>query len=236
MAGLNFGSLKNTSGISSNKPMLKPWGIYNVTLTSVEISEFDGKKDPSKHYKTLKVRFDAKEGYYTETIFFPESEKDTERQTYQNSEGHDYQVASNFDRAMAFVAQLAATVNPEGWAKMQEVSDKFKSFEDVAKALIKITSPKFGKFQTNLKLVGRTSQGAIIATLPKFCAINKDGESFIADNFIGESVGFTPYEEGRRNAYLNAAPTAMADSTEDVTIDTKTEEEEDFNLDDIDLN
>lgn len=233
MAGLNFGGLKNTQAISSNKPMLKPWGIYDVTFTGVTKEEFSGKADPSKTYKVMRVRFDAPEGYYTETVFYPETEKDTERPTYQNSEGHDYQVASNFDRAMALVAQVAAVINPEGWKKMQEISDKFQSFGDVVKALITITDPKKGT-ATKLKLVGRTQQGNIVPALPRFVAINKDGESFISDNFIGEAVGFSPYEENRRKAYLTATPTTMADSTADI-VETSNDEDDDLNLDNLEL-
>lgn len=232
MAGFNFGSLKTTQAISTNKPMLKPWGIYDVTFSGVTKNEFTGKKDPSKTYKVMRVRFDAPEGYYTESLFFPETEKDAERPTYQNAEGHDYQVASNVDRAKGLVAQIAAVINPEGWEKMQAKSDKYNTFEEIVDDLIKITDKKKGT-ATKLKLVGKNQQGTIVPALPRFVAINKDGEAFTSDNFIGDAVGFSPYEEGRRNQYLNAKPVAMPDSSADIIEDSSLEDSSD--LDDLDI-
>lgn len=229
---MNFGSLKTTNAISTSKPRLKPWGIYDVVFDGVTKNEFAGKKDPSKTYKVMRVRFSNNEGYYEESVFFPESESDNTRPTYQNKEGHDYQVASNFDRAMGLVAQVAAVINPEGWPKMQAASDKFKSFDDVVNALIKITDPKKGT-KTKLKLVGKTQDGSIVPCLPRFIAINKEGEPFTSDNFIGESVGFTPYEEGRRNEYLGAKPTPMKDDLADIDTKSESNEDEDWDLDSL---
>lgn len=238
MAGLNFKLSDNASGISSNKPALKPWGIYNVKLTKVEKSHFAGKKDPSKEYDVLRVRFEAPEGYYEETIFFPNSDKDMERTEFENTDrdGKPYKtyMASNVDRAMYFCLQLVANVNPDKVEAFKKHCAKADTFDSVVAALIKLTKDACGVFETKLKLNGRTNQGQIVACLPTFCRISRDGDPYMADNFIGESVGFSPYEEGKRAAYLGAAATPMADSEDDVTIDTSSEDD-DFNLDDIDL-
>ncbi len=95
---------------------------------------------------------------------------------------------------------------------MQEMSSKFKGFEDMCKALIAITDSKKGT-KTNLKLIGKTRQdGTVEAVLPKFVAVNKQGELFVSDNFIGNNLFFTPYEEGKRAEFLNAKPTNMPDN------------------------
>ena len=111
---------------------------------------------------------------------------------------------------MTFIAQVAEVLNPEGFKKMQAASSKFKSFEDVVKAFIKITDPAKGK-ETNLKLVGRTQKdGTVVAALPKFVAISKTGEKFTCDNFLGNKLFFSAYEETRKKEYQQAKPTNMA--------------------------
>ena len=167
-------------------------------------------------YEILKVRFDSDEGYYEESIFYPK-EGDDKRPTYTSKDGHEYQGASSFDRTMTFIAQVAEVLNPEGFKKMQAASAKFKSFDDVVTAFIKITDSVKGK-ATNLKLVGKTQNGNVVAGLPKFVAINKEGEKFTCDNFIGDKLFFSAYEESRKAEYFNAKPTTMDSPAETETI------------------
>ena len=117
---------------------------------------------------------------------------------------------------MTFIAQVAEVLNPEGFKKMQAASAKFRSFDDVVTAFIKITDSAKGK-ETNLKLVGRTQNGNVVASLPKFVAINKNGEKFTCDNFVGDKLFFSAYEESKKAEYLSAKPTNM-DSGENSTI------------------
>ena len=136
---------------------------------------------------------------------------------------------------MMLVAQVAKVVNEKGFEKMQELSPKFKSFDDVVSILIKITDPMKGKVKTHLKLVGRTDkEGNVNAVLPNFCALNKDGEVWCSDNFIGDKLGFSAYEEGQRKLYLNAAPTDMDKVKTDVDIETTAEDNKDLEALDTD--
>jgi hypothetical protein len=235
MSEFNFGSLATTQATSSVQRRLKPWDIYNVKFSGARIDTVQGKKDPSKSYTILKVRFDGEDGYYEESIFFPK-EGDDIRPTYKNKEGHDYQGASSFDRTMTFIAQVASVLNPEGFAKMQAASAKFKSFDDVANAFIKITDKAKGK-ETKLKLTGRTQQdGTVQACLPKFVAINKQGERFTCDNFLGEKVFFSANEELRRKEYLNATPTTMGSArseANDFGVDTASAGSEEIDFDSL---
>lgn len=207
----NFGSLATTQATSSTQQRLKPWGIYPVKFAGARKEVIQGKKDPNATYEILKVRFDSEDGYYEESIFYPK-DGDAKRPVYKNKEGHEYEGASSFERTMTFIAQVAEVLNPTGFKKMQEASSKFKSFDDVVTAFIKITDPVKGK-ETNLKLVGRNQNGNIVPSLPKFVAVNKEGEKFTCDNFIGDKLFFSDYEEGRKAEYLNAKPTAMNNST-----------------------
>lgn len=235
---MNFG-LNNTTGVSTRKPSLKPYEIHDVVFDGVTADEFQGKKDTSKTYHVMKVSFSNDEGSYTETIFYPETEKDTERMSFDNTDrdGKPYKsyMPSTYDRAMATVAQVAATINPEGWKKFQAAANKgmFKSFDDVVKALIQITKEFNGKFKTKLKLIGRNNQGNIVAALPNFVKINREGEWYIADNFIGSALGFTPAEEAKRRQFLNATPDTMEDSDND--IDVSNNEEDTFDLDSLEV-
>lgn len=222
MNEFNFGSLATTQAVSNALPRLKPWGIYPVTFAGARKETMQGRKDPNATYEMMKVRFEGEDGYYEETIFYPEL-KDTQRPTYTNKEGHEYQGASAFERTMTFIAQVAEVLNPEGFKKMQEQSSKFKNFDQVVTAFIKITDPAKGK-KTNLKLVGRTVGGVYGAALPKFVAVNKSGEKFTCDNFIGDRLFFSAYEESHKKEYENAKPTTMIDSSSNIVtnIDTPT--------------
>lgn len=210
MSEFNFGSLATTQATSNVQQRLKPWGIYPVKFAGARKETIQGKKDPSATYEILKVRFDGEDGYYEESIFYPK-DGDDQRPTYTSKDGHEYQGASSFDRTMTFIAQVAEVLNPEGFKKMQETSSKFKSFDDVVKAFITITDKVKGK-ETKLKLVGRTQNGNVVAALPKFVAVNKNGEKFTCDNFLGDKLFFSAYEETKKAEYLNAKPTEMSNS------------------------
>lgn len=232
MSEFNFGSLATTQATSNVQQRLKPWGIYSVKFAGARKETIQGKKDPNATYEILKVRFDGEDGYYEESIFYPK-DGDDQRPTYTSKDGHEYQGASSFDRTMTFIAQVAEVLNPEGFKKMQEASSKFKSFDDVVKAFITITDKVKGK-ETKLKLVGRTQNGNVVAALPKFVAVNKNGEKFTCDNFLGDRLFFSAYEETKKAEYLNAKPTEMSNS--DSTMATNVDgvsggsEDIDFNL------
>lgn len=210
MSEFNFGSLATTQATSNVQQRLKPWGIYPVKFAGARKETIQGKKDPNATYEILKVRFDGEDGYYEESIFYPK-DGDDQRPTYTSKDGHEYQGASSFDRTMTFIAQVAEVLNPEGFKKMQEASSKFKSFDDVVKAFITITDKVKGK-ETKLKLVGRTQNGNVVAALPKFVAVNKNGEKFTCDNFLGDKLFFSAYEETKKAEYLNTKPTEMSNS------------------------
>lgn len=232
MSNFNFGSLATIQSTSNVQQRLKPWDIYTVKFSGARIETIQGKKDPTQTYTILKVRFDGEDGFYEESIFYPKDGDDI-RPKYTSKDGHEYEGASSFDRTMTFIAQVATVLNPEGFARMQAASSKFRSFDDVAKTFVQITDKAKGK-ETKLKLVGKNQQnGSVQAALPKFVAINKNGERFCCDNFLGDKLFFSAYEEGKRAEYISAKPTPMATETPDLGVDSTIQGSEDIDFESL---
>lgn len=211
---LDFAIDSKVSVVSNSVKQLAPYAIYDVKYEKSEIVEFDGKKDPTKHFKVLRVRFSNADGYYEEGIFYP-TPQDAERRKFENSDGTTREMPSNWERTKFFMAQVMEVLNPEGYKKFCEISSQFKDFDMMAKAFVKVLEPAVGK-ETKLKLLGRTdSMGNVHAALPNFLNISKEGQLYVSSNFIGDRVFFSTYEESKVQQFKNAKPTAMPDLAAD---------------------
>lgn len=206
---MNFG-FSSESAVRNTRRPLAPWGIYKVKFTGAEISEFKGHKDPNAVYKVLRFNFENEEGYYSESLFFPK-EGDEERRTYE-SNGGTVQMPSNLEVTMATVKQTLQVLCPKGFEAVQKASVKFKSFDDVANAAVKVLDKVKGT-ETNIKLTGRTRDGKVVAQIPRLVGIDKEGEAFIADNYIGDKLYFSDYEEKKKAEFANAKPTEVKESS-----------------------
>ena len=202
----NFGISKE-SAVRNVKPQLKPWNIYDVKFVGCEVREFPGKKNPNETYKVLDIKFENEEGYFTVTKFFPKQGDDVRREVDAKN-GGKRELASNFEELMNIVKQTAEILNPEGFKKMSELSSKFRSFDDVAKTLIAITDKVKGT-TTKIKLIGRTRDNRVVAEIPNITSVF-DGVATITDNYLGNKLFFSYYEEGKRAEYLKSKPTDMA--------------------------
>lgn len=202
---MNF-AISKESAVRNVRRQLAPWNIYDVTFVGCEVREFKGTKDPNITYQVLDIKFENEDGYFTVTRFFPKQGDDIRRKL-PNKKGGEREVASNFEELMNIVKQTAEVLTPEGFKKMSELSSKFRSFDDVAKALIAITDKVKGT-KTKIKLVGRTRDNRVVAEIPTITSVF-DGVATITDNYIGNKLFFTPYEEGKRNEYLKGTPTDM---------------------------
>ena len=202
---MNF-AISKESAVRNVRRQLAPWNIYDVTFVGCEIREFKGTKDPNATYQVLDIKFENEDGYFTVTRFFPKQGDDVRRKL-PNKKGGERELASNFEELMNIVKQTAEVLTPEGFKKMSELSSKFKSFDDVAKALIAITDKVKGT-KTKIKLVGRTRDNRVVAEIPTITSVF-EGVATITDNYIGNKLFFTPYEEGKRNEYLKGTPTDM---------------------------
>lgn len=233
MSNLNFGSLASVKATAGSK-RLKAWEIHKVKFMGCRVEDLQGKKDPSAVYKLLVTRFENEDGYFEERTFFPNDDS-TKRPVFKNKEGHEYEGASNWEQIQTFIAQLATVLNPEGFKKMQAASSKFKSFDDVCKALITITDPSKGK-ECYIKLSSKTDkEGRVSPALPRIAGVNKDGELFTSDNFISlkeSGLSWSDYEERRRKEAANAKPSKMASVDSEITtgddLVNKDEEIDDF--------
>lgn len=201
----NFGISKE-SAVKTVRPQLKPWNIYDVKFLGCEVREFPGKKDPNVTYKVLDIKFENEEGYFTVTKFFPKP-GDDQRRKVKSSNGGEREMASNFEELMNIVKQTVEVLTPEGFKTLSELSPKFKSFDDVAKVMIKVTDKVKG-CETKIKLVGRNRDNRVVAEIPNITSVF-DGVATITDNYIGSKLFFSNWEEGQRNAYLNSKPTEM---------------------------
>lgn len=227
----NFGISKE-SAVRSVRPQLKPWNIYDVKFMGCEVREFPGKKDPSVTYKVLDIKFENEDGYFTVTKFFPK-EGDDKRREVDTKNGGKRELASNFEELMNIVKQTAEVLNPEGFKKMSEISSKFKTFDDVAKALIAVTDKVKGR-ETKIKLVGRNRDNRVVAEIPNITSVF-DGVATITDNYIGNKLFFSDYEEGRRADYMKSKPTEMSAPVANAVTNSLLGVDEDLPADDTEL-
>ncbi len=234
---LNFGSLGTAQGVATGGKRLKSWEIHKVKFMGCKVETLQGKKDPTATYKLLVTRFENDNGYYEERTFFPNDDS-AERPKFKNANGHEYEGASNWEQIQTFIMQLLTNINPDKVKNFQAASSKFKSFDDVCSALIKLTDPHKGK-EVYIKLVSKTDKdGRINPALPRICGVNKEGVLFVSDNFISTKegvLGFSDYEEGQMKKLKSAKPTKM--KSVDESQESDDDDIKDFNnlLDDDDL-
>lgn len=217
---LNFGSLATTT--VSTISYLKPWNIYeNVKFEGIEGPK-SGTSASGNEWSRYDIKFSCPDGTYTHSLFEP---KDDKQRTFPNQNGHNNYFASPLEEAMNLLALIGITFNPEGFKKVQENVSKCRDFETVIKLFNKcIGTPET---TTSMKLVGRNSNGAIYATLPRWTAVSKklvddkrpwDEESNHYQTFIprdcvfGNNLGWSAYEMKNVEDYKNAKPTAAPTS------------------------
>ena len=75
MSVFNFG-ISAESAVRNTRRPLSAWNIHEVEFKGCEIREFDGKKDPTAHYKVLAINFENEDGYFSLTNFFPKDGDD----------------------------------------------------------------------------------------------------------------------------------------------------------------
>lgn len=200
---MNF-NLSGINGTSNKLSRLAAWELHDVNFAGAKINSYQGKQDPTANYEVLVVRFENEKGYYEESAFFPKPE-DTKRTTVTNKEGHERELPSSFERLMTFIAHVGTTLNPKDYEKIK--GHTFKSFKELAEALIKVLDKAKGN-ATRLKLSGRVDKktGKIVPCLPFYTALNKDGEPFLSDNFLGDKVFFSDYELETKEKMEKAKP------------------------------
>ena len=225
----NFNSLSETNFTSNAGQYLRPYGIYEVNLTKIEKTTLNGKD--GTEYPIIALEFTGcgnDKGTFTSNLFIPRTDKDMERPTFKNNEGHEYNRPSSFENFQFTLMQIVHALNPAGEQKIKDNASKIKSIDQFIELILKALVGK-DKITTNLKLVGRTNNNVVYAALPSACGLNKSGEIFPV-NFIGDNLFFTNYELTQQKAYQSAKPTNM-----DEVDDNPDKAESDIDLDGIDL-
>ena len=223
----NFNNLAEQNYSSAAGQYLRPYGIYKVNLTKIEKTTLTGKD--GTEYPVIAIEFAGcgeDKGLFTNNIFIPNKESDMERRTLKNANGHENQVASNFENFQFTLMQIVHALNPTGEEKIKANASKIKTIDQFVDLIIKALTGK-ENIETELKLVGRKNptNGVEYASLPNACGINKKGEIFPV-NFIGENLFFSNYELTQQKKYQNATPTNM---------DKVDEKSDDINIDDIEV-
>lgn len=235
----NFGSLANVKENQKNS-YLKPYNIYkNVAITGLEVAE--GVSAAGKPWKCLKVTFSNDQGSHTESIFWINSEEDFKRKSVDMPNGGKRQLPSNWESTRDKMAAIGLAFNRASFEKLQALSSKIKTFDDLMTYYKKVLETAItNKTTTNMKLVGKKTNGTVYATLPNCTGIAQANTADkAATNGVemgewytwmvspfGNDLSFTSYEETQRNNYINAKPTEMSndplsiDSNEDGPIDT----------------
>jgi len=224
----NFNSLSEQNFTSTAGQYLRPYGIYKVNLTKIEKTTLKGKD--GTEYPIVALEFTGcgdDKGTFTTNLFIPRTEKDMERPTFKNNEGHEYNRPSSFENFQFTLMQIVHALNPTGEEKIKANGSKIKTIDQFIDLIIKALTGK-EKVETDLKLVGRTNNNVVYAALPSACGLNKSGEIFPV-NFIGENLFFTNFELTQQKAYQNAKPTNMD------KVDKEEESADSVDLSNIDL-
>lgn len=228
----SFNNISNQNFTSSTGAYLRPYNIYKVNLTKIEKTELKGAKDPNAVYPIIALEFTGcgeDKGVFSTNLFIPTTEKDMERPTFENNEGHEYQRPSRFENFQFTLMQIVHALNPAGEEKIKANASKIKTIDQFIDLIIKALAGK-NNVEVDLKLVGRNNNGVVYAALPNACGLNKSGEVFPV-NFIGDNLFFTNYELSQQKAYKEAKPTNMD------KIENNPDEKgsEDVDLDDLEL-
>lgn len=228
---INFSINSNESSISSKRnTRLKPFEIHTVTFDGAEIKS--GTSKAGNEFKLLQLTFSNKNGIAEPTIFWPDLERDGIREVRTAKDGHEYETPSRWEQTKTVISQTLETLSPEGFKKMQELSSKFKTFDDMANVFVKLVNKCIGT-EVDVKFNGYINkQGYMQLTFPNIVGITKKGELFVSDNYIGHgNLGLSEYEMRKAKALAETKPTKMSADPE---MDENTETEKP--VDDIDLN
>ena len=233
MFSFNLNDVKQPSSVK----YLRPYNIYdNVTISNVETKE--GTSASGNNWKSIQITFSCDEGSYTHSIFYVGEKKDFERGEMDMPNGGKRELPSSWERTRDTMAAIGFAFFPDDFAKLQTVSSKAKTFDDIAKAFISMANKNKGKNPTKMKLVGRNNNGTVYATLPNCTGIAEaKDEKRAADNNVsvgewytwmvspfGNNLSFTAYEEKQRDNLNNAKPTPAPTVSTPVVEETPTEE------------
>lgn len=222
MAGMTF-NLNNVKGTAVVR--LKAWRIYDVVFKGIELVK--GKNKEGNEWKAMKIKFSGEEGIFEPLVFCP-GEGGGERITGETG-GKKWELPSALEQLQCSVAHVMANLAPEMMEKFSKAASGLaipEDFEKLVETMNKALAKAVNK-QTKLKLVGNNKG---YASLPNFVGINKEGEVYINNNWLGDTVAFSDYEVKKMNEQKNAKPTAVKDDVDNTDDTAVGNEDLDFDV------
>lgn len=216
MSMFNMGAVKG-AGIASANNYLKS-GIHEVVFKG--INKVEGSE-------SMELLFETPDGSSThkERIFAPQS---AERGTSQFGP-----TPSQMEQFLAKVKCIIGALDPDLYDKIEKDGEKFDApdFDGFVKLLKKYLDKKVGT-TTYIKLI--PTSGNFVG-FPGFPArINRDGDLYIGNKFIGEGLVLTAQEAKRIEEAANAKPTSMAKKEDNSDLDDIAKDFPDMDDDDND--
>jgi len=213
MAGFSFDATAGASQ-STTKPRLIGNDIYTVKYDGAEIQDYQGKVDPTKTYRVLKLKFANEEGVFEHTVFEP-TEKDFQRQTTEfnkNGKVEKIEQPSGVESMMLFFKHIIDAFHPNLAAAIdkKEKSITAPDWDKLRKLIIAALEPAIGN-ESSIKLMKNKNSGD--AQFPGFFAgLTKDGKAYIRNNFAGKKLAFTAYEVNAMKAAASAKPSNIEEA------------------------
>lgn len=207
-------SFDNTAGASqSSTNLLEGNKIHDVTFEEAVIEDFQGRQNPNITYKVIKLKFKNEDGTFEHAIFEPNKDRGDfdrgVRDFVKDGKQQSMPTPSYVEVMMLLIKHVIDAVRPEAGAKIDsgEVSLNAKTWEELRKVVTEILNKGKGA-KTKIKLL--TDNKGYGRFPGFFTGINKDGKCYVRDNFIGNKIGFSPYEISRIKAANVAVPTDMS--------------------------
>ena len=216
----NFDKLADKSFVQSGSTRLRPFDIYEVSLTKIEKTILKGKNGTD--YNIIALEFKGEGGIHTENVFIPNKKEDFERTVNTNGK----LMPSSFDRFEYTLVQLLEVINPDGKKKIAAKGEALNKMEPIKAAetfgdmVCKLLAGK-SDIKFFLKLVGQLNNGTWYARIPNSCVMPKDATkdtepnplTFISRERNARGMEFSNYEMTQMKQYQSAKPTNM-DKTE----------------------
>lgn len=193
--------------------------IHEVIFEEAIAEDVKGKQDPNAVYKVIKLKFKNEDGSYEHAVFEPDRDRgdhDRGSRTFiKDGKEQSMPTPSNVESMMLLFKHAIDAIVPEIGAKIDsgEVSLGAKNWEELRKVVTTILNKGKG-VKTKIKLM--TDNKGYGRFPGFFTGINQEGKAYIRNNFIGQKIGFTPYEANRIKNEVTAKPTDMGSLTNDV--------------------
>jgi len=194
---MNFSFVEN---VKVSAPVLEPNKIHSVVFNGCEARTIESAKGK---YDVLDIKFSNADGQFTDTVFDPGEDVDTDGMFGKNP--------SNVKALAVKVKHLLDAVCPENSPKVSQLQG---SWLEIRNQIIELTAPGIGK-ETKIKLLGREradqmGNKSIYPEFPGFFAkYDRNGNLYLATNFIGNSVYFKSSELTKIKNMQTATPTPM---------------------------